>query len=165
MDRVALAQLRAEMSGATYSSTTVSEKLLALAGARIKAERIERRWTVTEAAAIAEVSPKTWTNVEAGHAVRDLTRYAISLALGWKADGVDQLLAGNEPEPGRADRRSGQDRRSGHLLSDLTEQEQLMARAFIDGVRKFRAEHPAEDTPSPDGLDWLRGRRARRSTE
>lgn len=136
------------------------------AGERIRQERVARRWTVMEAAERADLSPKTWTNIEDGRRVWDITRVAVSLALGWNDRGVDRLLEGLEPEPGRVERRSGVDRRArSQLFDDFTDEERVMARAFIDGVRKFRAEHPKDGDPNPDGLDWLRNRYPLRSDD
>lgn len=62
--------------------------------AAIRAARNARRWSIRDACAVADISPTTWINAEKGIRVSDLTRTAITQALGWPEDAFVRLAAG-----------------------------------------------------------------------
>lgn len=65
----------------------------------VRERRLGLQLTKDEAAAIAKVSPVTWTKVETGQKVRDLVLYAVDRALGWQVGSSERVVAfGQLPE-------------------------------------------------------------------
>lgn len=66
-------------------------------GALITERRAHLRLSVNKAARRADISNKTWANIEAGGGARDVTYVGVEEALLWKPGSCSDVLAGGSP--------------------------------------------------------------------
>jgi hypothetical protein len=68
-------------------------------GQLVARRRAVLRLDVLPAARLADISTKTWRNVEQGHSVRATTYTGIEIALEWEIGSCHAVLAGGDPKP------------------------------------------------------------------
>lgn len=76
-----------------------SPNALARLGALVASRRAELRLPRRPAARLAGISNTTWTKVEAGEPVRDVTYAGVETALQWRHGSCNDVLAGGDPTP------------------------------------------------------------------
>lgn len=66
-------------------------------GEQVRVHRLAQGLSKEEAARRGGMSVKTWTSVEEGGVVRDVTYAGVDRALGWQPGSAEAVLDGNEP--------------------------------------------------------------------
>lgn len=112
----------------------------------IKARRLELGMTQADAAGAAGISTTTWGYLEKqDRPVKERTRALVSLALGWPADAIDLILAGEEPpasdDPTAARTLPAWEAELVRTVQTLTE----VVRELATEVRMARQDHEAPD--------------------
>ncbi|WP_433379105.1 hypothetical protein [Streptosporangium sp. CA-115845] len=69
----------------------------------VKSRRLSLHLSINGAARQGAMSPITWTRVEKGLNVRELTYAGVDRALGWEQGSAARVLEGGDPPPGLAD--------------------------------------------------------------
>lgn len=93
-------------------------------GDRVRAERMERKWSKEAAARHAQINSITWDRVERGMPKVQDTKYAaIAAAFGWTADSCYRIMRNLEPEP----------------LDETDEYEDVTEQVSDEEVRRLRA--------------------------
>ncbi|MER6828791.1 hypothetical protein ABT352_22610 [Streptosporangium sp. NPDC000563] len=69
----------------------------------VKSRRLSLRLSINGAARQGAMSPITWTRVERGFKVRELTYAGVDRALDWEQGSAARVLQGGDPSPGPAD--------------------------------------------------------------
>lgn len=128
-------------------------------GRAVKRAREALRLSIDGAAEAARMSPVTWSNVEQGKRVRDLTYAGIERALGWTSGSVDSILDGGAEVPSRP-----QPARSGRLPADFSlrdEYERIRSLTAISWEAKFDLLGDVIDLYEQDQAEQQTGREAR----
>lgn len=103
-------------------------------GRYVRRRRLELGLSIDEArAAGGGMSATTWSRVEKGLKVRDLTYGGVDQALKWITGSSDETLAGGEPTPIEA--REVAD--STHAADELTAERELSAREIADRMTEL----------------------------
>lgn len=107
----------------------------------IKARRLALKMTQKVAAQLAGIAGTTWNTVEKGHSGGDdLTRAAMSQALGWTPDSIDRLARGEPPIVAAGGPTGGADPATAQelalLIETVNEQGEMIAR-LENAVRRL----------------------------